>query len=137
MALRPGRRFARFWAELVTALLESELSGFSHWDRARCAAEDGSSSVVGVQGILGGLRAGLGPRKAFSSRSGVATDCQVLSTLRGVSHRILRAVEASQREGGERVARLVREGRFRGSGCSQCVGDMMAAVRGVQKGAGE
>lgn len=42
MALRPGPRSARFWAELGTALLESELYEFSHWDRARGAAEDSS-----------------------------------------------------------------------------------------------
>lgn len=135
MALRPGNRSARFRAELVIIPpLESELYGFSHWDRARCAVEDGFSSVVGgVQGTLGGLLAGIGPKRTFSSRSGVATDCQVLSTLRDVSHRILRAMEASQREGGERIASLGREGRIQGSGCSQCVEDMMAVVRGVQR----
>lgn len=70
---------------------------------------------------------------ALDPRSGAATDCQVLSTLRGEICKILRAVEVSQREGGERIARLGREGRIQGSVCLQCVRDD-GGVRRVQRG---
>lgn len=46
--------------------------------------------------------------------------------------RILRAVEASQREGGEGIARLGRGGRIQPSVCSQSVGDMIGLVRGCK-----
>lgn len=69
---------------------------------------------------------------ALDLRSGAATDCQVLSTLRGETCGILRAVEASQREGGERIARLGREGRIRGQ-CAFNVLEMMGVVRRVQR----
>lgn len=60
---------------------------------------------------------GTGSKKAFSSRSGAATACQVLSILSGG---ILRAVEASQREGGVGIAILVKEGRSGVSVLSMC-----------------
>lgn len=77
------------------------------------------STAGGVQGTQEGLPAGTAPKKAFSARSAATTGCQVLSTFRGVSLRILRAVETSQREDEKRIARLDKEGRIRGSGCSQ------------------
>lgn len=42
--------------------------------------------------------------------------CCAPSSLRGVSRRILRVTEASEREGGERIARLGKEGRTGGQG---------------------
>lgn len=69
---------------------------------------------------------------ALDPRSGAATDCQVLSTLRGEICGILRAVEASQREGGERIARLGREGRIRRSVCLQCVRDDGGCEKGAK-----
>ena len=76
MALRPGSSSARFWAELVTALLASELCGFSHWDGARYTVEDTPYSIAGdLQGTQGGHLVGTGSKKAFCSRSGAAIDC--------------------------------------------------------------
>lgn len=63
---------------------------------------------------------GTGSKKAFSSRSGAATACHVLSILSGGICRILRAVEASQREGGVGIAILVKEGRSGVSVLSMC-----------------
>lgn len=111
--------------------MESELSGFSHWDRARHAVEDGPCSMAGgVQGTQGGLLTGTGPRRHL------APGLQPLLTaegspISGVSHRALRAVEASEKAGGERIA------TDRRIGCSGCVADMMGVVRRAQRGAGE
>lgn len=60
------------------------------------------SVAGGVQGTQGGLWAGTGPKKALGSRAAVATtaECSPVSRVRG---RIRRAVEASKREGGEKL----------------------------------
>lgn len=75
MTLRSDSSLLWFWAELATALLEPELSGFSCWDSAKQAMEGGLCSMAGVCRALREASDWHWTQEAFGSRSVAPAGC--------------------------------------------------------------